>query len=322
MNTDPLFTVVADRREEIELPDNAVYIHAVPEDPRGEISSAWRQEAERRGTVFYSVTDSILDLSSIELCSTVSRVSIKTRNRNSAKEFWRSLREARVYLDVTEMALHSIGTLLQGLLESDVDIRVVYVEPAVYSAHREPNGDELFDLSMETRSSRLSQLPGLEAIASPNRPASDILVPLLGFEGHRLAYLVQELEPSEGSLEPILGNPGFHPEYVFYAAHANGSVLRRKNLWRRLRYALANSVSDGVYAIVGVLKDYPDDVIQTAPLGTKPHAVAALLARILWPTRVQLVYDFPVPRSGRTSGSGQALQYDVRSLIDHVNGLI
>jgi hypothetical protein len=54
--------------------------------------------------------------------------------------------------------------------------------------------------------------------------------------------------------------------------------------------------------------------LQIAPIGTKPHALGAVLFCLSRPRSVELVYDHPIRKLGRTTGASRLLVYDVSSL--------
>ena len=51
-----------------------------------------------------------------------------------------------------------------------------------------------------------------------------------------------------------------------------------------------------------------------APIGTKPHAIGAILYAIKNPTKVELLYDNPKRSVQRTEGIGKILVCDISKL--------
>jgi len=57
------------------------------------------------------------------------------------------------------------------------------------------------------------------------------------------------------------------------------------------------------------LKQYSDLFLRIAPIGTKPHSLGAVLLKIAYPSRVDLIYDHPIRKKGRTKGKSKTLCY-------------
>jgi hypothetical protein len=94
----------------------------------------------------------------------------------------------------------------------------VYVEPGDYRFSASPTDVTLFDLSEKIEG--ISPLPGFVTLSS--RPGPEALfVPLLGFEGARLAFMLEAVQPKRENIVPIIGVPGFRPEYPFYTYLGN-----------------------------------------------------------------------------------------------------
>ena len=61
--------------------------------------------------------------------------------------------------------------------------------------------------------------------------------------------------------------------------------------------------------------EYPDHLLKIAPLGTRPHALGAVLFALTGGPKVELVYDNPTPATQRSDGTGNILVYDVTSMV-------
>ena len=53
-----------------------------------------------------------------------------------------------------------------------------------------------------------------------------------------------------------------------------------------------------------------------APIGTKPHAIGAILYAIKHMAKVELLYDNPIRSVHRTEGIGRVIVCNVSKLID------
>ncbi len=136
-------------------------------------------------------------------------------------------------------------------------------------------------------------------------------VPLLGFEGTRLAYITENVQPPGGKTVPVVGAPGFRPEYPFYAYHGNRSALSETRAWKNVRFSIANCPFSLFYTLQDIADQYPRDLLKVAPIGTKPHALGAVLFAIVGRREVELVYDHPIRKKDRTEGASRLLVYHI-----------
>ena len=84
---------------------------------------------------------------------------------------------------------------------------------------------------------------------------------------------------------------------------------------------MANSAFDAFYILQQISADYPDHALKIAPIGTKPHALGAVLFT-LWTNRsVEIVYDHPIRKPNRTIGSANILLYEIDQLPVELNDL-
>jgi hypothetical protein len=207
------------------------------------------------------------------------------------------------------------------MLSSDLEIVVVYVEPGDYKPSAIPTEGTIFDLSERIRG--ISPLAGFISLSEP-REEEVCFVPMLGFEGARFAHLLECVQPLGEKVVPIIGVPGFRPEYPFHAYLGNRHALSESQSWRKIRFAAANCPFSVFYLLRGIHNEYKGHTLKLAPIGTKPHGLGAVLYAIsenrVGP--VELVYDHPVRKRGRTRGIDRLLAYDVWKLIKrfgHVN---
>lgn len=234
------------------------------------------------------------------------RSSLQLRSDGQLQEFWKKIDRDVCYLDITGLAHHVWAPLVRSAIASRRDIRVVYVEPAEYRYSPTPTEGQIFDLS-ETRRG-MASLPGFAFLEERNNDF--VFVPFLGFEGIRLKHLLSEFEPPEDKIIPVIGVPGFRAEYPFHSYLGNKAPLFESRCWQAAYYARANCP----FSAYAVLKKIVDEVpvariLKIAPIGTKPHALGAVLFKINHWNRVELVYDHPVRKSNRTSGSSKLLVF-------------
>jgi hypothetical protein len=231
------------------------------------------------------------------------------RNKGSIENFFSSLGASKVYLDITGLSHHVWAPLVKVAIERKLILRVVYVEPADYTYNPSPRKGEIFDLS--ERIAGISPIPLFTNLSEPDEDGV-CFIPLLGFEGARLRFLLEEVEPPGRKIVPVIGVPGFQLEYPFHAYLGNQPVLEETQVWKNSRYARANCPFSLFYVLEDILKDFPSDHIKLAPIGTKPHALGAVLLTIAAQSRsVELIYDHPKRKPRRTSGVLRLLLYSI-----------
>ena len=142
-----------------------------------------------------------------------------------------------------------------------------------------------------------------------------LFVPFLGFEGHRLAYVLEQVQPPGRNIVPIIGVPGFMPEFPFHTYLGNRNILARGNLHTQIRHVMANSAFDAFYLLQEIALEYPQHTLKIAPIGTKPHALGVVLFTLSTKRSVEIVYDHPIRKPNRTIGSAKILVYEIDHLL-------
>jgi hypothetical protein len=241
-----------------------------------------------------------------------SNYEVVLRNQRALRDFWKPFRGRVVYIDITGLGHHVWAPFLRAALDEIDDVRMVYVEPTDYTQSAAPTEGEIFDLSEQIQG--IAPIPGFASLAVGDDDDFDLVV-LLGFEGTRLAYLLENVQPDAGRIVPVVGAPGFRPEYPFYAYHGNKSPLRDSRAWVHVHYATANCPFQA-FQTLDLIAARARGHIKVAPIGTKPHAIGAVLFAITAGASVELVYDHPIRGPKRTVGSSRALVYHVSPLVD------
>jgi hypothetical protein len=237
---------------------------------------------------------------------------VRLRSESDLDRFVVELGRQCVYVDITGLPHFVWVPLIRSFLRNGLNVHVVYAEPRHYVAGRNTPAVGIYELS--DRISNAEPLPGFASLARETTPS--ILVSLLGFEGGRFAR-VQEIVQTTGERTfPIIGVPGFEPEYPFIAYYGNRLPLRASDCWLNITFASANCP----FALLAQLEHleaqrFPEDAtIKVALIGTKPHALGALLYFLRSERDIELVYDHPVRSAGRTTGSTRCWVYSVSEL--------
>jgi len=292
------------------LPEPSLYVSGRSGEDRSQHA---KQLAERSpGSTFVDVDES--ESGGIVVVDGSTSTDIALRSKSALSAFWTKY-ELPAYLDVTGLTHPVWASLLRGAFVAGIDLRVVYVEPARYRFNRIRTDGELFDLSVKFDG--IGPLPGFLSLAEPDED-NVVFVPLLGFEGPRLSMVLNHVEVPRERIFPVVGVPGFQPEFVFYAYQGNRLPLEETSSWMAVEYAAANCPFSLFYALEDIASQHAGSFMRVAPIGTKPHGLGAVLFALANPNRVELIYDHPVRREGRTTGAARLLVYHVAALRDRL----
>jgi len=305
---EPLLTHIMPR-DELALDPNSIYLYGRGIEDRAILESNWRQAAEANGVTFLEVVE---DADTIRLLTVDSdvRLEFTGRSRADAVAFFAA---ASTYIDITGMSYAAWAPLVLAAVESQSSVRVIYVEPTDYRRSNTPTQGMYFDLSEGFEGIR--PIPGFAALGI--RANSDWhLVAALGFEGVRFSYVINELEPAIDRVYPIVGVPGFRPEFAPHALIANRADLSDLTVIPNIRFARANCPFEMFHTLWQIHADLEGAQLRVAPIGTKPHGLGAVLYTISNPSLVQLVHDHPRRKERRTLGTSNVCLYEVSTFCE------
>lgn len=302
MRTLPLPTEVFASIDDFVPLSGSAYIYGLTHEDRTAHSPEWERRAT--GVQFVKAATQTRDEAAFEAGSYEKTVSLRSQTHLADLVETLPQRPTHVYLDMTGLDHHVWAPLLRAV-ESRFPTSMVYVEPLDYRFSPAPTESEIFDLS--ERIQGIAPLPGFASLSEPTEDEV-CFVPLLGFEGTRLAHVLETMQPPGDRIYPIVGVPGFRPEYPFHAYQGNRPALTESGAWRDVRFAVANCPFDLYDTLVEIENEHPNHVLQIAPIGTKPHGLGAVLFALRHQT-AELVYDHPVRKAKRTAGSARLLVY-------------
>lgn len=239
------------------------------------------------------------------------------RSTESILKFLNNCRARTLYIDVTGLSNRICASLINNAIKAKglgyfSVVKTVYAEPETYDIKQFKSEGVFNDLSEKIDG--IEPLPGFATIIPENM--NDVeLVALLGFEGGRFMHILESVQPPRGNVIPIIGVPGFRLEYPFVAYWGNRRPLEQTDTWRNIVYSPANSLVDVYLHLTKILKK-SSGKIKLAPIGTKPHAIGAVLFAIKNPKDVELVYDNPKRIKQRTDGVGKIVECNVSQLLD------
>jgi len=212
----------------------------------------------------------------------------------------------RFLIDITGLRHNVWAPIVKIFRQQGIAFRVLYAEPSNYTRHPTPSSDSVFDLTTSFES--MVPLPGFSKLTDPEEEHS-LFVTMLGFEGSRPLRLLEPIEPKP-TIIPIVGVPGFKLEYPTFAITCNRDLLGISSASAELRYAKASCPFEAYQSLAQIRRDNPDHYMYIAPVGTKPHALGAILYAIDNPEFTEILYDHPVGKVGRTEGKSKVNIYE------------
>ncbi|MGE6531082.1 hypothetical protein ACQKEM_19090 [Pseudomonas sp. NPDC077382] len=212
-----------------------------------------------------------------------------------------------VLIDATGLPHNIWAPLLKSAYSQKIRTRILYAEPESYTPHPSPASSAIFDLSVTFEG--LAPLPGFVQLAGPEDEDKCLFIAMLGFEGNRPEHLASQLDPTPKVI-PVVGAPGFQLEYPAFTVGCNRMFLDEYRAHSEVRYARASCPFEAFNALNKIRRDYPDHYIYLALVGTKPHAIGSILFAIKHAETTEIMFDYPVKKSGRTTGVGIIHIYD------------
>ena len=220
-----------------------------------------------------------------------------------------------LYIDITGLSHPTWAALIRAAIAARMEVRAVYVEPYRYKRSAAPLEGQIYDLS--ARIAGIAPMPGFARIATAD---DSLFVPLLGFEGARFRHVIEQVQPSHERIVPVVGIPGFKPWYVFETYLGNRAALEETSAWHHIEYVPANCPFSCFYLLQELARRNPVSILKVALIGTKPHALGAVMFALTSPNRIELIYDNPIRKEGRTDGLDRLLVYHVGAITAGAGG--
>ncbi|MBK9624060.1 MAG: hypothetical protein IPO38_05725 [Rhodocyclaceae bacterium] len=302
---EPILTDTYERASDFHPPAECIYVFARSDEDRSTHINHWLSTSTATTIEISTQTPSIFSIVG-------NSGQYFLRSDSSINSLWSNGNDrSHIFIDITGLTKPVWAALLRSALATDRQVSVVYVEPDSYKLSAAPLEGQIYDLS--TRILGIAPLPGF-AIFSEQRSEDCIFVPLLGFEGTRFSYLIEQVQPKYDQIIPVVGCPGFKPWYVFETYLGNKRALTDTSAWQSIRYAQGNCPFSCYYLLDEISQSNPRKLLKVAPIGTKPHALGAVLFALSSRHPTELVYDHAIHKMGRTDGSDRLLIYHVSAI--------
>ena len=307
----PLYTRALANWLELSLNSDSVYLWGSSGEPRAQHPLDWQAREASARFVQIEPGPGRAFTTKGAIASTV-----LLRSAEQMREFIEEIGN-EIYMNITGLPLHVWAAVLKFAVEQGVFVHAIYAEPFGYIPSGASADSLIFDLS--ERILGISSLPGFTRLTEPDDPDDVFVVPILGFEGARLAYALNQLDIPYARILPIVGAPGFRPDYPFHTYLGNRVPFEESPIWQNVRFAIANCPFSLAYVLEDITRDYPNARLKIVPLGTRPHALGAVMVALKEPERVELVYDHPIPSATRSTGMGLLLVYELNPVLHHVH---
>ncbi|CAE6816114.1 hypothetical protein R69776_05918 [Paraburkholderia nemoris] len=304
----PILTDTYESAADFRPVGNCIYVFASAGEARAKHMESWRASA---GAVRFCEVEAE-DFDQFRIKETGETLSL--RSAVQLASVWNGLDDdATIYIDITGLTHAVWAGLLKSAIREKKRVFAVYVEPDQYSRSAAPVEGQVYDLSTSIQG--IMPLAGY-AVLSPKNNVDFTFVPLLGFEGTRLRHVIEQVQPGYERITPVIGSPGFKPWYVFETYLGNRAALMETEAWQAVRYAPANCPFSCFYLLQEIAAGTNAGSLKIALVGTKPHALGAVLFALTSTTPTELVYDHPIRKAGRTNGTARLHVYHVSAVFD------
>jgi hypothetical protein len=222
------------------------------------------------------------------------------------KELAKLVGKARsLVLETTTLGTVEVLQLLRAAQDAKLEgVDCLYVEPKDYEKDTFLESSWSRDFSLSD-SHRVAGVPPFLPMQAQLADRNVRLVAMLGYESSRLAGIFeQDPEMVVWRKFAVVGVPGYSPGWEQNALANNVDALYTHQ-FHPVRYCSASSVSGAYDLLTQIHAEGNDENPHTtvAPLGTKPHGIAAAMFLVDHSSYQQasLLYDHPIRTKGRSS---------------------
>lgn len=198
-----------------------------------------------------------------------------------------------ILIDISSLQTPTIMALFKILFSNSkcrpAKLFVAYAKPEKYLLQN--NNTYMFS----TRFGVASSIPGYIARVKD----SEILIPFLGFEGARLRNIIGDAQYE--MVIPIIGCPSDNPKWQFETMRNCMEEIKEQGAESNIEKCKANSIFEAYYLLEDLTSNTAKNYV-LAPIGTKPHTVAATIFTLKHKTNCRLIYDFAVENYDQSSG--------------------
>ena len=239
---------------------------------------------------------------------------IRSRGADEFNELLKEIDSDEIYIDLTSLEIYEIPRLIKGF-HKEKRTFCIYAEPEDYKVSNSESGES--DYHLYDTHSEVAAIPGYSIL----RPDDNYnFVPLLGFQGNRLTYIRESLQPLEENIYPIVGIPGYKLEFGFTCITENGNLFESRKVIKNLRYHPSNAPFK-IYRMLKKLNIRTGKSVIIGLLGTKPQALGSIIYAIKNPQICELIYDYPTKKQDNFIGTGRIYLYLVTDMWDVIDSV-
>jgi hypothetical protein len=298
----PIFSESFINDSEKLLIENCIYIYMVTTEERTNIVNS---QVEYSNITQVQVIEESENSFSADFQDTT--ISISLIQGNEVQNFLKLLdHNLDIYLDITGLSHHVWAILIKEALLLNLKIKVMYNEPFTYNP--DSNKSQIYTLS--TNISPIKPIPGFTVLRTIG-VSNFLFIPLLGFEKRRFELMFNSVDPPRNATFPVIGVPGFKISFTFETYFSNRKKLKEDGLWRNTKYSAANCPFRLFYTLYDISNEKNSELYKIALIGTKPHALGAVLFYLMSGLTVELLYDHPTRKPGRSSGAHKLHIYHI-----------
>jgi len=127
---------------------------------------------------------------------------------------------------------------------------------------------------------------------------------LLGFEGARALNVLNTIDPSPRIVIPIVGVPGYRMEFPTYTLICNRVFFAQTKSEAHIRRAAAYDPYAVARTLDDIRREFPRHYLYVAPVGTRPHALGALMFASAHRDVTEVLFDHPRHTVRSRKGAG------------------
>ncbi len=208
----------------------------------------------------------------------------------------------QVIIECTTLGAVEIAQALRACRSTGVkSISALYVEPGDYKRLEADTFSDSREYHLSDKR-KCASVTNLSIDLSVVRDGQAVF--FIGYEDERLQLLLEEIsELASFDKHVVIGTPAFEPGWELNCLANHADLLNDHKF--DLHFAAANSVSAAYAALSKIHASHAlsGNPTAVAPLGTKPHAIAAAMFLTEFPSFGQstLLYDHPQKSAGRST---------------------
>ncbi|GAA5438460.1 hypothetical protein [Deinococcus aquaticus] len=256
---------------------------------------------------------SIIDRENIRVLHKLNNRDVNLRNQDAIDHLLTSILPGKKFiLDITFLPINVWGVLLRRLIILHISHCVMYKSSESYE--NMDAGETIEEFHMSDEIEGIYPLPGFYRLNRPKLGQTKIFIPILGFQGSRVQYILDKEIEADYLIHPLLGVPGIRSDYGRISLFQNRQMINQKGVYKNIAYYSAWSPFEAITEMKKIIEGRSGLYIKIAPLGNKPSSLAAILFAMhcekLKGHMVNIIFDHPKIPSDFEKRTGKIYIYD------------